>query len=218
MKKASKFVSVKCQMDFFGSNMMVPAPVLLLVLLLSHVASQTNDAENVICGGKRTCNSCTPTDGCGWCSDIKTSGDKTTQEKIGLCVALNSTHPGSPPEGRRCNDGFHNSVCPCPNQCSGHGVCSVKGSCDCYRAYEGDDCAQAKENAFNPAVVVPLSIAVIGVMVGGIVFLHLRQSGEARHGGKENSPSKNTNQEVETVGTSGIALKSKFAKYSDAIN
>jgi len=165
---------------------------------------------------------CTPLDGCGWCTDIKTSGDKTTKETTALCVAINSTHPGSPPEGRRCNAGFHNSICPCPNECSGHGICNVQGGCECFRAYSGEDCSAEKETAFNPAVVVPLSIAFVGILVGGIVFIHLRQSNrKARNSfksGNEMSEDGEPGRFVDVNNRGGIALRSKFEKYTDAIS
>ena len=200
-----------------NTNSTMPS-LLLLTCIVSTLLQATNGQHNEICGVQKKCATCTPLDGCGWCVDVQSSGDKTTKKTTAICVGLNSTHPGSPPEGRRCNEGFHNSICPCPNQCSGHGVCSVKGKCDCFRAYSGEDCTTVKETKFNPAIVVPISIAFMGVLVGGIVFLHLRQSGEARHGDLGTTGSDaSSNQEEDQPYERSIHLRSKFAKYTDSV-
>ena len=196
------------------SNMVASQLSTVLVLLqLSFIAAQS-DQGNAICGASKTCSTCTPVDGCGWCSDELTSGDGSTKEMINTCVAINSTHSGSPPEGRRCNAGYHTAVCPCPNQCSSHGVCEPEGTCQCFRAYTGEDCSTAKETVINPGVVIPLTIVAIGALGASLVWLHLHQSGEARDG--KTRSAKKRGRRGEPI--DGIVMKSSYPRYTDAIN
>ena len=202
------------------------APLLLhLLLLLLHLdnthGQQSTDAASAICSKHRTCSSCTPVDGCGWCLDVLTSGDGTAKEIVNTCVATNATHPGSPPEGRRCNAGFHAQLCPCPNQCSSHGVCDPEGACQCFRAYSGEDCATEKQTVMQAGVVVPLAIVSIGALGTALVFLHLRQSGEARQGSrrvKKRAGSRRDGTSSAAEVSRGIVMKSQYPRYTDAIN
>jgi hypothetical protein len=132
------------------------------------------------CRHLKSCDRCTLADGCVWCVDELLSGDGSTTETIAACVAGNQTFPGAVPDNRKCNAGYHHLICPCPNQCSGHGTCQSKGDCMCFRAFEGEDCSKKRDSKMNPAVVIPICIAIVGIAVGAIVVIHLKQSRHAR--------------------------------------
>ena len=144
-----------------------------------------DDSENreAQCKHLMTCDRCTMADGCGWCVDRLRSGDGSTTQVLAACVASNRSFPGAVPNNRKCNAGYHHLICPCPNQCSGHGTCQPSGDCLCFHAFEGGDCSKERDTKMNPAVVIPISIAVVGIAVGAIIAIHVKQTSQARSSG-----------------------------------
>eukprot|EP00946_MAST-07B_sp_MAST-7B-sp1_P000710 g710.t1 len=148
-----------------------------------HPANAARDDEEqreAQCRHLKSCDRCTLADGCGWCVDKLISGDGTTAHIMATCVAGNQTFPGAVPDSHKCSGGYHHLVCPCPNQCSGHGTCQPTGECLCFRAFEGEDCSKERDAKMNPAVVIPICITLVGIAVGAIVAIHLKQSKQAR--------------------------------------
>ena len=172
----------------------------------ANAAQEDSEHREAQCHHLKSCDRCTLADGCGWCVDAATSGDGTTKETIATCVAGNQTFPGAAPGNRKCNAGYHHLICPCPNQCSGHGTCQPKGDCLCFRAFEGQDCSAERDSKFNPAVVIPICIAIVGAAVGAIIVIHLKQTRRARSRATKSDQSKDSNvDEAETTSDADYA-------------
>ena len=68
---------------------------------------------------------------------------------------------------------FSSSHCPCPNSCSGHGLCTVDGICSCHRSYEGIHCGTRRESIIRQSFVVPIALLLASSMIVCIVSVHV---------------------------------------------